>query len=171
MKITSIYAMNKADKDAIVYTDAYGNIIRLTKEDFGSEEEFRKWKDFSDEDYHTQEKADHIERNHTVSIEEISQSCYATESAEEAYFNEIERREKEKAVQELLQGVRENITETQFRRLEKHYGENMTLDEIERDEHVDHQRVSKSIIAGKARAKKYLKKISLNESKQGAKKA
>ena len=36
----SIYALNKKDPNAIVYTDADGNLIRLTRDDFSNEEEF-----------------------------------------------------------------------------------------------------------------------------------
>lgn len=171
MKTNTFYAMNKADKDAIVYVDAFGTITRLSRDDFASEEEFRKWKDYSDEDYHEQEKADHIESDHTVSMEVLPKGLCATESAEDTYFSKIERRERENANEALLAQIRKNITETQYRRLNKYYGENMTLEEIEKDEHVDHQRISKSILAGKSRAEKYIKKFSANSSKQGAKKA
>lgn len=36
----SDHALNKRDADAIVYQDAGGNTIRLTRADFASEEEF-----------------------------------------------------------------------------------------------------------------------------------
>jgi len=171
MKTNTFYAMNKADKDAIVYVDAFGTITRLTRDDFASEEEFRKWKGYSDEDYHEQEKADHVERNHTISIEEIPEGLLATESAEDTFFSEIERRKREKTKNELLDLLRRNMTETQFRRLHKYYGENMTLKEIEGTESADLRRISKSIHAGKAHAKKILKNISDNDSKQGEKRA
>lgn len=38
----SSYALNKKDANAIVYMDANEAIIRLTREDFASEEEFLK---------------------------------------------------------------------------------------------------------------------------------
>lgn len=38
----SSYALNKKDPNAIVYMDANEAIIRLTREDFASEEEFLK---------------------------------------------------------------------------------------------------------------------------------
>lgn len=38
----SSYALNKKDSSAIVYIDANDNVIRLTREDFASEEEFQK---------------------------------------------------------------------------------------------------------------------------------
>ena len=44
----SIYALNKKDPNAIVYTDADGNLIRLTCDDFACAAEFQHWKDWSD---------------------------------------------------------------------------------------------------------------------------
>ena len=38
----SIYSLNKADGDAIVYIDAEGHTIRLTRRDFATAEEFEK---------------------------------------------------------------------------------------------------------------------------------
>ena len=60
----SIYALNKKDPDAIVYMDANEVIVRLTREDFASEEEFLKWKALSDEDYHVSEKEAHVYPRH-----------------------------------------------------------------------------------------------------------
>ena len=37
---SSIYALNKKDPDAIVYPFATGKPVRVTREDFASEEEF-----------------------------------------------------------------------------------------------------------------------------------
>ena len=62
----SSYALNKKDPNAIVYMDANEAIIRLTREDFASEEEFLKWKSLSDADYHASEKEDHVYANHTA---------------------------------------------------------------------------------------------------------
>lgn len=64
----SVYALNKKDKDVIVYRDADGNINRLTRADFASEEEFLKWKAWSDEDYHGTEKREHIYSDNTLSL-------------------------------------------------------------------------------------------------------
>lgn len=55
----SIYALNKKDPNAIVYTDADGNLIRLTCDDFACAAEFRRWKDWSDSDLRKEENADH----------------------------------------------------------------------------------------------------------------
>ena len=67
----SDHALNKRDADAIVYQDAGGNTIRLTLEDFSSEEEFLIWKAWSDADYHRTEKRNHHYSDHTVSFEDL----------------------------------------------------------------------------------------------------
>ena len=51
----SEYALNKYDQDSIIYISVSGR-IRLTRADFSSEEEFLKWKTWSDADYHETEK-------------------------------------------------------------------------------------------------------------------
>ena len=56
----SIYALNKKDPNAIVYTDADGKLIRLTCDDFACAAEFRRWKDWSDSDLRKEENADHM---------------------------------------------------------------------------------------------------------------
>ena len=52
----SAYAINKRNPDAIVYTDADKNEIKLTRDDFKSEEEFLRWKAWSDAEYKQAEK-------------------------------------------------------------------------------------------------------------------
>ena len=63
----SEYALNKKDKEAIIYLDAFGNITRLTVEDFSGAEEFQKWKEWLDMKNHLDEKEEHIHSNHTIS--------------------------------------------------------------------------------------------------------
>ena len=46
----SDYALNKRGKSAIVCSSATGAHIRLTREDFASEEAFKRWKSWSDQD-------------------------------------------------------------------------------------------------------------------------
>lgn len=72
----SDYALNKKDPYAIVCKSATGIHIRLTRADFSSEEEFEKWKRWSDENYHAIEKADHRH-----SIGRVSYPCI-----EDAFF-------------------------------------------------------------------------------------
>ena len=73
----SSYALNKKDVNAIVYIDANENIIRLTREDFASEEEFQKWKSWSDENYHTEDNRDVVEGKHNMSIDDLSEAALA----------------------------------------------------------------------------------------------
>lgn len=51
----SDYALNKKDQDAIICPSATGVHIRLTREDFISEEEVQQWKEWSDKNYHQTE--------------------------------------------------------------------------------------------------------------------
>lgn len=72
----SIYALNKKDPDAIVYMDANEVIIRLTCKDFASEEEFLKWKSWSDGNYHTEDNQDVVEGKHNTSIDGLSEAAF-----------------------------------------------------------------------------------------------
>lgn len=56
----SLYSRNKRNSRAILCPDAFEQDHPLTPEQFSSEEEFRFWKTWSDEDYHNWELADHI---------------------------------------------------------------------------------------------------------------
>src|SRR5699024_7426049 len=51
----SEYAQNKREKDSIIYISVNGR-IRLTRADFSSEEEFLRWKQWSDKDYYETER-------------------------------------------------------------------------------------------------------------------
>ena len=85
----SIYALNKKDPNAIVYTDADGNLIRLTRDDFSNEEEFLRWKKISDMDYHGEEKVDHLYYDGTLPLERLAEDVIAVPSAEEGYITDI----------------------------------------------------------------------------------
>ena len=49
------YTLNRKNKGAIVCKTAVDSYVLLKQEDFASEEEFEKWKAWSDEDYHISE--------------------------------------------------------------------------------------------------------------------
>ena len=78
----SIYALNKKDPDAIVYPSANGKLIRVTREDFPSEEEFLAFKKWSDENFHEEEKLDHREANHVLSADDLSEAALAVPAAD-----------------------------------------------------------------------------------------
>ena len=89
----SIYALNKKDPNAIVYTDADGNLIRLTCDDFACAAEFRRWKDWSDSDLRKEENADHKQSDNSISLEVLSEEATAVVSIEDEYIqNDIGNR-------------------------------------------------------------------------------
>ena len=139
MKRNSIYALNKLEPDAIIYRDADGMIIRLTKEDFDSEEEFLRWKKWSDEDYHAEERKQHVEENHTVSL------TSAMEASMECQTQEAMPDEKDVDEKSLLLMCRDQFTDKQFRRYWLYRIEKLTEKEIADKEGVRQQNVSKSI--------------------------
>ena len=135
----SSYALNKKDPNAIVYMDANEAIIRLTREDFASEEEFLKWKSLSDADYHASEKEDHVYANHTLALDELSEEAASIPAAdicmEQAHDRVAEiRRSTQKVTQ-----IRKHLTDTQFRRMWMYFVDGMTIDEIGKVEGVSHQ--------------------------------
>lgn len=135
----SSYALNKKDPNAIVYMDANEAIIRLTREDFASEEEFLKWKSLSDADYHASEKEDHVYANHTLALDELSEEAASIPAAdvcmEQAHDRVAEiRRSTQKVTQ-----IRKHLTDTQFRRVWMYFVDGMTIDEIGKVEGVSHQ--------------------------------
>ena len=153
----SIYALNKKYPNAIIYTDADGNLIRLTRDDFVSEEEFLRWKKLSDADYHGEEKADHLYYDGTLSLEGLSEEAIATPSAEEGYITEIDLAERQLLGKLLLEGMDNQLTELQRKRLWLYCVDSLSEQEIADKDGVDQQRISKSIVAAKKKLKKFLK--------------
>lgn len=161
----SIYALNKKDPNAIVYTDADGNLIRLTRDDFASEEEFLCWKAWSDSDFHTEDKHDVSEDKHSVSLDSLSEEALALPAVDIVMERHHERTEEQRQAAEKVTWLKEALTETQFRRLWMYRVEGMTETEIAAIEGAAQQQISKSI----KRAEKKIKKISPTSAKQGVK--
>lgn len=135
--------------------DANEAIIRLTREDFASEEEFLKWKSLSDADYHASEKEDHVYANHTLALDELSEEAASIPAAdicmEQAHDRVAEiRRSTQKVTQ-----IRKHLTDTQFRRMWMYFVDGMTIDEIGKVEGVSHQAISLNITAAIRKIKKY----------------
>ena len=110
----SIYTLNKKDPEAIVYTDADRQIIRLTRADFDTEADFLKWKAWSDENYHDEEKSDHVEDNHTAPLDE---KAGAADGPEVIIEQRIEKQAQERYTAETVIRIKGQLTEKQFRRL------------------------------------------------------
>ena len=107
----SSYALNKKDPNAIVYMDANDTIIRLTRKDFASEEEFLKWKSLSDEDYHTSEKEAHVYANHTLALDELSEEAASTPAVDVCIEQAHDRAEEiHRSVRKVTQ-IRKHLTD------------------------------------------------------------
>jgi len=141
----SIYTLNKRDPDAIVYTDAKKQIIRLTREDFDTEADFLKWKAWSDENYHDEEKADHVETNHTTPFSDLTNKAGVTAGPEVIIEQRIEKQAQERYTAETVIRVKGQLTEKQFRRLWMYCVGGLTQQQIADTENVGQRRVSTSI--------------------------
>ena len=91
----------------VVKSDRYMQTDRLTREDFDSEEEFLRWKKWSDENYHEMEKKQHIEDNHTVQLSAEIELMPDRDSSNSESFDDVES---------LLMQCKDRLTEKQFRR-------------------------------------------------------
>ena len=153
-KKNSLYSINKKYSDAIVYPFANGDEFRITREDFPTEEEFLAFKAWSDENYR---KTDNYEDNtakKTVSIDDVSESALAVPGIDVVIKRQHKQAEERRKASDMVVQLKDKLTETQFRRLWKYEVEGLTIDEIGGQEGVDHQRISKSILAAKKKIKK-----------------
>lgn len=151
----SSYALNKKDPNAIVYMDANEAIIRLTREDFASEEEFLKWKALSDADYHASEKEDHVYANHTLALDELSEEAASIPAADICMEQAHDRVAAIRRSTQKVTQIRKHLTDTQFRRMWMYFVDGMTIDEIGKVEGVSHQAISLNITAAIRKIKKY----------------
>lgn len=90
---TSDYALNKKDKNSIVYQGCNGYMQHITKDDFASEEEFMFWKSWSDENYHETDNADTYYARNIVSMDTLDGGICNTSSPEDTIIAELERQE------------------------------------------------------------------------------
>jgi len=157
----SIYALNKKDPNAIVYPSVDGTLCRLTREDFASEAEFLYWKGRSDRSYHKQEKADHIQANHSISLESLPEKVTATISPELIMIDRQNRLDREQLRQLLLVGLDSCLTATQRRRLWLYCVEGWTEKRISLSENVTQQSVSECIAAARKKIFYFLMKSTL----------
>ena len=165
----SDYALNVNHSDEIRYRSATGKIISLTEKDFVSEEEFRKWKDFSDENYHIDQNAVNADSYWTTCIDFIEETDI---QAEEAHDVISEREEDaELLAREVRKILKECLTETQLRRLIQSVVYGMTQEQIAQLEGNRQQSVNEGILTAKKKVKKYFEKKSENSSKTPCKNA
>ena len=98
----SIYALNKKDPDAIVYPSATGRPVRITRDDFPSEEEFLVFKAWSDENFHKEDNRDVVEGKHLVSIDDISEGALAVPAIDVVMERRHDRAEQRKRASEMV---------------------------------------------------------------------
>lgn len=165
----SDYALNKKDPEAIVCKSVSGVHIRLTRVDFSSDEEFQRWKDWSDEDYHAVEKKEHIHADHTASLFKVSEIVLAVQSPDDVLMDEYDRQERERLLHQLAIGLDKCLTPAQRRRLRLYYVEGLTVRQIAEKEGVRHQNVTKRITQAKNILKNFLQRGVPNHPKDSGK--
>ena len=143
----SIYALNKKDPDAIVYPSANGKLIRVTREDFPSEEEFLAFKKWSDENFHEEEKLDHREANHTLSAEDLSEAALATPAVDVVMERQQQRAERRRMTSDMVIKLKDKLTDKQFCRMWMKFSEGKTEEEIAEIEGTTQQAISLSIVS------------------------
>lgn len=153
----SDYALNKKDPAAIVFKTATGAYIRLHREDFSSEEEFLRWKGWSDEDYRVVDVRNNAYTKLTVSLERIPEQIGAL-SPEQLLIERYDQLDREEFCRLLLEGINTCLSETQRRRLLKFYFEGQTEVEIAAAEKVSQSKIAESIWRAKENLKKIFKK-------------
>ena len=123
----SVYALNKLDKDAIVYPSVTGEDIRLTREDFSSEEEFLCWKKKSDANYH---KTENDGQNDSRCLSLDTQRDTPAPSAEDVVFAPYIEAEQRERRRRMLEQVRCSLTSKQYRRLWMYHVDHLSIQEI-----------------------------------------
>ena len=151
----SIYTLNKKDPEAIIYTDADRHIIRLTHADFDTEADFQKWKAWSDQNYHEEEKRDHVEDNHTTPLDE---RAGAADGPEVIIEQRIEKQTKDRYAAETVIRIRGKLTEKQFSRLWLRYVDGLDVEDIAQREGTVHSSISESIAAAKKKISTFFSK-------------
>ncbi len=114
-------------------------------EDFASEEEFLKWKSWSDGNYHTEDNRDVVEGKHHMSFDNLSEAALSIPAIDVVMDHQHEKAELRRMASAMVSQIRDRLTETQFRRLWMYLVDGMTIDEIGGKEGVSHQAISLSI--------------------------
>ena len=161
----SDYSLNKNDPDAIVCRSSDGVHIRLTREDFDSEEEFLRWKNWSDDDYYTTENDKRSYYDNCLALNEDVDVPLS--SAEEEMLAPMLRAESDERRAALLETVRSSLTKKQYRRLRMYYLEGMTEAEISLQEGVCQQRISNSLVSGKKILERFFQEFLRSRGKTG----
>ncbi len=152
----SDYALNKMDPEAIVYIDSRGTLIRLTVENFASPEEFQRWKEWSDGDYHKIDNAGVAFSKRTLSLQGMSEQIIAVQSPEEYLITLQEQQERAELRRLLMEGVDNCLTQSQRRRLWLYCVDGLSEEAIALAENVRQQSISECLHRAKENLKKFL---------------
>ena len=140
-KANSDYAINKLDPDAIVCRSVSGEVVRITREDFASDEEFEIWKSWSDADYHKTERRDRAYNDRRTEI--VSARCVEAKDTDwlAIELQAIQHDQRTK----LIERMRDFLTDVQFKRLWQRVAEGQELADIAAGEGVSITAVASSI--------------------------
>ena len=127
-----------------------GEYIKLTKEEFASEEEFAHWKEWSDDNYRQEYNAEQSYKRLKNKLQKQAENKAVSLSVEQIMLNDLADEERKA----LVNKVKSVLTETQFRRLWLYYAEGKTEQQIADIEKVGQRRISTSINDAKKKIKK-----------------
>ena len=154
-KKDSLYSINKKNPDAVVYKFANGEVSRITREDFATEEEFLAFKAWSDDDLHTEDKRDVLAGIRQISIDDISEAALAVPAVDVVVDHQQQRAAQHRQASDMVVQLKDKLTETQFRRLWMYHVDGLTEAEIAKREGVGQRRVSTSITDAEKKIKKF----------------
>lgn len=147
----SDFALNKFDRDAIVCRSVTGIHIRLTRADFASEEEFLRWKVWSDGDYYDTEKDGRDFYDNGIPLDPHVDKLGAVPSIEAGILAALDAAEasaeQARRTVILMEQIRACLTETQYRRLWMLHARKMNVTAIARAEGISKASASRSITA------------------------
>ena len=154
-KKNTIYSINKQHSDAIIYPFADGVEVRVTREDFPSEEDFLAFKAWSDEDYRKTANYEDNTAKKIVSIDDISEAALSVPATDVIMERQLEKAERRRQASATVVKLKDKLTDTQFRRLWMYHVEGLDTYEIAEIEGNTHQAISKSILAAEKKIKKF----------------
>ena len=147
----SDFALNKFDRDAIVCRSVTGVHIRLTRADFASEEEFLRWKVWSDGDYYDTEKDGRDFYDNGIPLDPRVDKLGAVPSIEAGILAALDAAEasaeQAQRTAVLMEQIKACLTETQYRRLWMFHARKINVTAIARAEGISKASASRSISA------------------------
>lgn len=145
----SDYALNKRHREAIVYRSVTQECIHLTCADFSSEEEFAKWKEWSDLEYRQTERLDRLLYDKWAPLSGHVMDELTEPSAEERLLWLIDRADQNTYCAKRISKIKVCLSSAQFRRLWMRCAEGKSVTEIAKLEGISKAGVSLSLRAAR----------------------